>query len=160
MSAARPAQPPADPVAGRSGMPTSARVAVGLLAAIGVLLLLSALLTWGGREGVVEAYLRSQPGATRAEGERLVLLNVFQGLVFGVPAVVAAWSVTRRRAWSRWTGVVTCVLLALLTVWTSVAARGVAVSSLLLLVLCAGAASSLLAATTASWTQSGARDRG
>jgi hypothetical protein len=159
MSAAGPAQPPAGPASGRSGMPTSARVAVGLLAAIGVLLLLSALLTWGGRDGVVEAYLRSQPDATRAEGDRLVLLNVVQGLVFGVPAVVSAWFVTRRHAWARWSGTVTCGLLALLTVWTSVAARGVAVTSLLLIVLCAGAVSSLLAATTAAWTQTGAGSR-
>jgi len=159
MSAARP-QPPAGPAAGRSGMPTSARVAVGLLTGIGVLLLLSALLTWGGRAGVVDAYLRSRPDATRADGERLVLLNVVQGLGFGVPAVVSAWFVTRRHAWARWAGTATCVLLALLTVWTSVAARGVAVSSLLLIVLCIAAVSSLLAPTTAAWTQTGARSRG
>ena len=160
MSAARPAQPPARPAAGRSGMPPSARVAVGLLTAIGVLLLLSALLTWGGRDGVVDAYLRSQPGATRADGDRLVLLNVVQGLVFGVPAVVSAWFVTRRHAWARWSGTATCGLLALLTVWTSVAARGVAVTSLLLVVLCMAAVSSLLVPPTAAWTQNGARSRG
>jgi len=160
MSAARPAQPPADAAAGRPGMPTSARVAVGLLAVIGVLLLLSALLTWGGRDGVVDAYLRSRPDATRADGDRLVLLNVVQGLVFGVPAVVSAWFVTRRHAWDRWAGVSTCGVLALLAVWSSVTAGGVAVTSLLLIVLCVGAVSSLLAATTAAWTQTGARGRG
>ena len=90
----------------------------------------------------------------------MVLLNVVQGLVFGVPAVVSAWFVTRRHAWARWAGVATCGLLALLTVWTSVAAGGVAVTSLLLIVLCMGAVSSLLAATTATWTQTGARSRG
>jgi hypothetical protein len=160
MSAARPSQPAAGPATDRSGMPTPARVAVGLLAAIGVLLMLSALLTWGGRDGVVDAYLRSQPDATRADGDRLVLLNVVQGLVFGVPAVVSAWFVTRRHAWARWAGVATCGLLALLTVWTSVAARGVAVTSLLLIVLCTAAVSSLLAAPTATWTRTGARSSG
>jgi hypothetical protein len=159
MSAARPAQPPTDPAAGPPGMPTSARVAVVLLAVVGALLLLSALLTWGGREGVVDQYLRSQPDATRADGDRLVLLNVVQGLVFGVPAVVSAWFVARRHGWARWAGVVTCGLLALLTVWLSAGTGGIAVSSLLLLVLCVGAVSSLLAATTAAWIRSGAHDR-
>jgi hypothetical protein len=159
MSAARPAQPPVDPAARPPGMPTSARVAVVLLAVIGGLLLLSALLTWGGREGVVDAYLRSQPDATRTDGDRLVLLNVVQGLLVGVPAVVAAWFVARRQAWARWAGVVTCGLLALLTVWLSAGTGGIAVTSLLLLVLCVGAVSSLLAPTTAAWTQAGGRRR-
>ena len=153
MSAARPAQPSADPAAGPPGMPTSARVAVVVLAVVGALLLLSALLTWGGRDGVVEAYLRSQPDATRAAGERLVLLNVLQGVVFGVPALVSAVFLARRHGWARWAGVVTCGLLALLTLWVSVGAGGIPVSSLLLLVLCAAAVSSLLAATTAAWTK-------
>ena len=152
MSAARPARTPADPPAGPPATPTSARVAVVLLAVIGVLLLLSALLTWLGREGVVQTYLRSQPDAARAEGERLVLLNVLQGVLFGVPAVVSAWAVSRRHGWARWAGVVTCSLLALLTLWLSTGAGGIAVTSLLLLVLCIGAVSSLLAPTTAAWT--------
>jgi hypothetical protein len=159
MNAARPAQPPADRAAGPPGMPPSARVAIALLAVVGALLLLSALLTWGGRDGVVDAYLRSRPDATRADGDRLVLLNVVQGLVLGVPAVVSAWFLARRHGWARWAGVATCGLLALLTVWSSVAARGVAISSLLLLVLCVAAVSSLLAPTTTAWTGSGARDR-
>jgi hypothetical protein len=55
--------------------------------------------------------------------------------------------------------VVTCGLLALLTLWMSVGAGGIPVSSLLLLVLCVAAVSSLLAATTAGWTRAGARGR-
>jgi hypothetical protein len=160
MSAARPTQPPADRAAGPPGAPPSARVAIALLAVVGALLLLSALLTWGGRDGVVEAYLRSRPDATRADGDRLVLLNVVQGLVLGVPAVVSAWFLARRHGWARWAGVATCGLLALVTVWSSVAARGVAISSLLLLVLCVAAVSSLLAPTTAAWAQAAARGRG
>ena len=154
MSAARPAQPPADQA---SGMPPSARVAVILLAVIGLLLLVSAGLTWGGRTGVVDQYVRSRPGATRAEGNSLVVRNVVQGLVFGIPAVVTAWFVPRRKAWARWGGVVTCGLLAVLTVVLSAQAGGIAVTSLLLVVFCVGAVSSLLAPSTAAWTRSAAR---
>lgn len=157
MSAAHPAPPPADPAAGPPAMPPSARVAVVLLTVVGALLLVSALLTWGGRDGVVDSYLRSQPEATRTDGDRLVLLNVAQGLLFGVPAVVSAGFLARRHGWARWAGVVTCGLLALLTVYLSVGTGGIPASSLLLLVLCIGAVSSLLAATTAAWTRSGAR---
>ena len=126
-----------------------------LLAVVGGLLLLSALLTWGGRDGVIEQYLRTQPGATRADGERLVLLNVGQGLLLGVLAAVSAGFLARRRGWARWTGLVACGLLALLTVWVSAGLGGITASSLLLLVLCVGAVSSLLAPTTAGWTRSG-----
>ena len=136
-------------------MPASARVSVALLAVVGVLLLVSALLTWGGRSGVVEQYLRAQPGATRADAERLVLLNVGQGLLLGALATVSAWFLARRHGWARWTGLAACGLLVLLTVWVSAGVGGITVSSLLLLVLCVGAASSLLAPTTAGWTRSG-----
>lgn len=136
-------------------MPASVRVSVTLLAVVGGLLLSSALLTWGGRDGVVEQYLRAQPGATRADGERLVLLNVGQGLLLGVLAAVSALFLARRHGWARWTGVVGCGLLALLTVWVSAGVGGITVSSLLLLVLCVGAVSSLLAPTTAGWTRAG-----
>ena len=154
MSGARPAQPPASPAPDRPGMPPSARVSIVLLAVLAALLLTSALLTWGGREGVVEQYLRSQPGATRADADRLVLVNVVQGLVFGVLAAASAWALARRRPWGRWAGAATCGLLALLTVWVSVGVGGIPVTSLLLVVLCAGAVSSLLARTTADWTRS------
>lgn len=140
-------------------MPPPARVAVILLAVVGTLLLLNALLTWGGRAGVVEAYLRSQPDATRADADRLVLLSVGQGVLFGVPAVVSAWALARGRGWARWAGVVTTGLLALVTLWLSVDAGGVAVSSLLLLVFCVAAVTCLLVPATAGWTRSGARHR-
>lgn len=153
MSDARPAQPPASPAPDRSGMPPSARVSVVLLAVVAVLLLTSALLTWAGREGVVEQYLRSQPGATRVDADRLVFLNVVQGLVFGGLAAVSAWALARRHEWGRWAGVATCGLLGLLTVWLSVGVGGIAVTSLLLVVICVGVVSSLLARTTAGWTR-------
>src|SRR5688500_5369322 len=107
MSGARPAQPPASPAPDRPGMPPSARVSVVLLAVVAALLLTSALLTWGGREGVVEQYLRSQPDATRADADRLVLVNVVQGLLLGALAAVSAWALSRRHAWGRWAGVAT-----------------------------------------------------
>jgi hypothetical protein len=134
-------------------MPPSVRVSVVLLAVVAALLLTSALLTWGGREGVVESYLRSQPGATRADADRVVLVNVVQGLVFGMLAALSAAFLARRHEWGRWAGVATCALLGLLTVWLSVGVGGIAVTSLLLIVLCVGTVSSLLARTTAAWTR-------
>jgi hypothetical protein len=136
-------------------MPPSARVSVVLLAVLAALLLSSALLTWGGRGGVVEQYLRSQPDATRADADRLVLLNVLQGLGFGVLAAVSAAFLARRREWARWAGAATCGLLGLLTVWLSVGVGGIAVTSLMLVVLCVSAVSSLLVRTTAAWTRAG-----
>jgi hypothetical protein len=155
MSGAHPAKSPGSPAPSPSGMPPSARVSVVLLAVLAVLLLTSALLTLGGRDGVVEQYLRSQPEATRADADRFLLLIVLQGLGFGGLAAVSAAFLARRREWARWAGAATCGLLGLLTIWLSVGVGGIAITSLLLVVLCAGAVSSLLVRTTAAWTRAG-----
>jgi len=139
-------------------MPLSARMAVGVLAGLAVLLLLNALFTFLARDAVVDTFARAQPDSPRSDAEQIVLVNLVQATVFGVLAAVSAWALSQRRGWGRWTGLATSVLLGLITLGATFLAGGVAVSTLLVLVLCISAVVSLLARTTAAWT-AGPRSR-
>ena len=139
-------------------MPLSARMAVGVLAGLAVLLLLNALFTFLARDAVVDTFARAQPDSPRSDAEQIVLVNLVQATVFGVLAAVSAWALSQRRGWGRWTGLATSVLLGLITLGATFLAGGVAVSTLLVLVLCISAVVSLLARTTAAWT-TGPRNR-
>ena len=139
-------------------MPLSARMAVGVLAGLAVLLRLNALFTFLARDAVVDTFARAQPDQPRSTAEQIVLINLVQATVFGVLAAVSAWAVSQRRVWGRWTGLATGVLLLLITLGATLLAGGVAVSTLLVLVLCIAAVVSLLARTTAAWT-TGPRSR-
>ena len=123
------------------------------------LLLLNALFTLLARDAVVDALLDADADLSRSGAEQTVLVNLLQAAVFGVLAAVSAWALSRRRAWGRWAGIVVSVLLALVTLGSTLLTGGIAVSSMLLLVLCAAAATSLFARTTAAWTGSGAPAR-
>jgi hypothetical protein len=140
-------------------MPVSARVAVGVLAALAVLLLLGALVTVAARDAVVDSLAASRAGEPRSDAEQVVLLNLLQSVVFGLLAGVSAVFLARGRAWARWTGATAAVLLGLITLGATLITGGVAVSSLLVLVLSAAAAASLLARTTAAWSPRSARSR-
>ena len=139
-------------------MPLSARMAVGVLAGLAVLLLLNALFTFLARDAVVDTFAHAQPDQPRSTAEQIVLIYLVQATDFGVPAAVSAWAVSQRRVWGRWTGLATGVLLLLITLGATLLAGGVAVSTLLVLVLCIAAVVSLLARTTAAWT-TGPRSR-
>jgi hypothetical protein len=136
---------------GAPGMPVSVRVAVGLLAVLAALLLLSAALTWFGREGVVDRFVTAQPELQRADVTRFVVFGLLRDLVLGVVGAAAAWGLTRRAGWARWAGLAVVAFLGLLSLLLTVSAGGASALSLLLLVLCAGAATSLLAGSTRSW---------
>ena len=56
-------------------MPTSARVAVGLMGTLAVLLLLYSAITWLGREGLAEAIGRAQPEMSADEAARYVIVS-------------------------------------------------------------------------------------
>jgi hypothetical protein len=142
------------------GMPVSVRVAAGLLGVLAGLLVLSAALTWFGREGVVDRFLGAQPGLTRAEVSRFVVTGLLRDLVVGLVSAAAAVWLTRRRAWARWAGAAVAAFLGLLTLMSAVGAGGASVFSLLLVVLCVGAITSLLARTTATWAPMRPRGRG
>ncbi|KGH46118.1 MULTISPECIES: hypothetical protein [Modestobacter] len=149
--------PPSGPA--RPETPVSVKVSIGVLAALALLLLLNALLTFVVRDTVIDTLADAQPGSPRSDAERAVLLNLVQAVVFGVLAAVSAVFLARGRAWARWTGLAVSLPLGLLTLGATFLTGGVAASSLLVLVLCAAAATSLLARTTAAWASSGPRSR-
>ncbi len=140
-------------------MPLSARMSVGLLVGLAVLLLLNGLFTLLARDAVVDAFVRAQPDSPRSDAERIVLITLVQAAVFGGLAAVSAAGLARRHNWARWAGLATSAALGLVTLAATFLAGGVAVSTLLLLVLCAAAVASLAARTTAAWT-AGPRSRG
>lgn len=132
------------------------RVAVIAMAVLGVLLLASSLLTWFGRETVVDRFVTAQPELSRADVTRFLLLGLARDLLVGLVAVGSAIGVSRRWGPARWTGVAATLFLGLLTLFSVVSAGGTTPYSLLVVVLCAASASSLLARTTAEWAPTGA----
>jgi hypothetical protein len=151
---------PAGPAQTGPDMPLSARMAVGLLTGLAVLLLLNALVTFVARDAVVDAFADAQPGSPRSDAEQIVLINLLQAVVSGVLAAVSAVGLARRRSWGRWAGLVVSAALGLITLGATLLSGGLAVSTLLVLVLCAAAVASLLARSTAAWTATGPRSRG
>jgi hypothetical protein len=139
-------------------MPVSAKVSVGVLAALAVLLLLNALFTALAYDAVVDAFADARPGSPRSDSVRTVQLSLLEAVVFGGLSAVAAWSLPRRRGWARLTGLAAVGGLGAITLVGAVV-TGLAVSSLLVLVLCAAAVASLVAPTTAAWAPAGPRSR-
>ena len=135
--------------AGPAQKPPSVHVAVGLLAALAALLVLYAVITFLGRDGVVQA-LRTA-GLDRDDAEQFVVVNLTSSLVLGVAYVVSAVAVERGRSWGRWTGVAAAAVLAVLVLSSMLTAGGVSAISLLQLVLAVSAVASLLAGTTRDW---------
>jgi hypothetical protein len=140
-------------------MPVSARVAVGVLAGLAVLLLLSAVVTASAWDAVVDALADGRSGSARSDAEQAVRVNLAQSVVFGLLMAVSAAFLTQGRSWARWTGLAASVALGLVTLAVTVFAGGLAVTSQLVLVLCAAATASLLTRTTAAWTRPGPRSR-
>ena len=132
-------------------MPTSARVGVGLMAALGAMLLLYAAITWLGRDGIAQAVGRARPDLSPDEAARYVIVSALPYLVVGVVLVVSAWFLPQRRSWARWTGVAGSILLTGLMLLGIVSVGGMTPISLLVLVLAVAAVTSLLARPTAAW---------
>src|SRR3712207_8577120 len=59
-------------------MPTSVKVSIGVLAALGVLLLLSSLVTAAAFDRVVDAVADAQPDSPRSDAEATVQVNLAQ----------------------------------------------------------------------------------
>jgi hypothetical protein len=132
-------------------MPPSVRVATIAMGVLAALLLVNAGLLWYGFDVTVERIANETKNVTEDEARRFVLLALIPYLVIGLVLALAAWFLPRRQAWARWIGLAASVLLALLMVFSVVAARGISVSSLLLFVLSVAAATSLLARSTGTW---------
>ena len=139
-------------------MPVPVKVSIGVLAAIGLLLLLNGLLTALLFDDVVDAFADAQPGSPRSDAVQQVQVNLAQAAVFGGLGLVAAVGLAKRRGWARFTGLAVGVGLGVLTLIGALVA-GLAPTSLLVIVLCAAAVTSLLAPATAAWAPSGARSR-
>ena len=125
------------------------RVAIALLATLSLLLLIYVTMTSLGRERLLATLTES--GLSRAEAERYLLINSTAPLVLGLLHGLSVAGLAAHRSWSRWTGLASSVVLALLILSTMLTAGGVTVVSLLLLVLSVSAAASLVAATTRDW---------
>ena len=134
-----------------SVMPVSVRVAAITMGLLAALLLVNAGLLWYGFDVTVDRVVRQGTGITAAEARRFVLLALIPYLVIGLILALAAWFLPRRQPWARWIGLAASFVLALLTLFSMIAAGGVTVSALLLFVLSAAAATSLIARTTGGW---------
>jgi hypothetical protein len=132
-------------------MPTSVRVAVIAMAVIAALLLSNAAFLWIGFDTAVDRIVEEAEDFTRDEARQFVILSLVPNLVLGLVLVLAAVFVPRRQPWARWIGLAASGLLALLTLFQVLAARGITVASLLLLVLSIAAVTSLVAKTTGAW---------
>jgi len=132
-------------------MPVSVRVAAITMGVLAALLLVNAGLLWYGFDVTVDRIVREGNGISAAEAGRFVLLALIPYLLIGLILALAAWFLPRRQPWSRWLGLAGSVVLALLTLFSMIAAGGVTVSALLLFVLSAAAVTSLLARTTGTW---------
>ena len=148
------------PASSTSAMPTPAKVAVGVLAGLAVLLLLSSLVTVAAWDAVVDALADGQPDSPRSDSEQAVRINLAQSVAFGLLAAISAFSLARGRAWARWSGIAATGLLGLITLGATVLLGGVSVSSLLVLVLCLAGITSLAARPTAAWVRSDPRSVG
>ena len=130
-------------------MPTATRVAVLLLALLGVLLLLNAALTWYGQEAVIDRLVDS--GVDQAEAAQTLLLFGLAYAVIGGTAVISAAFLPQRRSWARQCGVLVTSLLAVLTLLSILLAAAASALSLLLLVCSLAALTSLLSRPTKDW---------
>jgi hypothetical protein len=142
--------PNPSPVGPPPVMPASARVAVGVMAVLALLLLSNGALLWFGYDAAVDR-IAEEADVSRAEAERFVLLSLVPYLVLGVVLLVAAIAVARRQGWARWVGVAATGLLAVMTVLSVLATGRATAPSLLLLVLSIAGLTSLLAGTTRAW---------
>jgi hypothetical protein len=134
-----------------SVMPASVRVAAITMGVLAALLLVNAGLLWYGFDVTVDRIVDEGNDITRADARRFVLLALIPYLVIGLILALSAWFLPRRQPWARWIGLAASFVLALLTLFSVVAAGGITVSSLLLFVLSVAAVTSLLARTTGTW---------
>jgi hypothetical protein len=132
-------------------MPTSARVAVGLLGTLAALLLLYSAITWLGRDGLTEAVARARPEMSADDAARYVLVSALPYLILGVMLAVSAVFLPLRRAWARWMGLGSAFLLAAMMLLGMASIGGVTAVSLFVLVLAVAAVTSLAARPTVAW---------
>jgi hypothetical protein len=134
----------------RPVMPASIRVAAITMGVLAALLLVDGGLTWYAYRTVI-ARLVDAGSVSRAEAEQTVTTLLVIHLLLGLVLALAAWFLPRRQAWARWVGLAASALLALMTLFSMLAAGGSTVSALLLFVLSAAAVTSLIARSSGTW---------
>ena len=130
-------------------MPTPTRVAVILLALLGVLLLATAALIWVRQEQYIDDLVRA--GADRASAGQTALLWLVAYAVIGLSALVAAAFLPLRRTWARQVGLLVASLLVAITLLSAVLTGGITSTSLLVLVAGLAAFTSLFSRQTKEW---------
>jgi hypothetical protein len=137
-----------------AGMPASVRVGAIVMGVLAALLLTYAALLWYSFDATVRQVADATRGVSEDAARRFVLTLLIPCLLLGVLLGLAAWFLPRRQAWSRWIGVAASVLLALMMLFSMVAAGGISILPLLLFILAAVAIRSLLARSTGTWVPS------
>lgn len=132
-------------------MPTSARVAVALMGTLAALLLLYSAITWLGREGLAQAVARARPELSADDAARFVLVTALPYFILGVMLAISALFLPRRRAWARWTGLGSAVLLAGMMLLSMAAVGGITPISLFVVILAVAVITSLAARPTVAW---------
>jgi hypothetical protein len=130
--------------------PTSARVAVAVMATLAVLLLLYVVVTSLGRDQLA-ATLAASTGVSRSEAERAVLVSLWPYATMGLLLLAGAVFLPRGRRWAQWAGLAGSGALAALTLLSAFAAGASTPVSVLLLVLSLAAITSLAARPTTAW---------
>jgi hypothetical protein len=148
------AKPAAEGTPAASPKPTSVRVAVGVMALLGVLMLINATLLGLGFSTAVDRLVEAGGDVSRDAASSFVLTSLLSNLLLGLLLVVSAIFLPRRQPWARWTGLIGVSVLGLLTLFQVLAAGAVSVVSLLVVVLSAAGVASLVARTTTAWVPS------
>ena len=138
------------PVA-KQPMPTPTKVAVILLALLGVLLLLNALLTWVGQEVIIDQIVET--GADRDAAAQSVLLFMLAYGVIGLSSLLASIFLPRRRRWAGQVGVLTTSLLVVMTLFSVITGGVISPIGLLVLVGAIAGLTSLVSRQTKDWVQ-------
>ena len=134
----------------KAPMPTATKVAVVLLALLGVFLLLNSLLTWAAQEVLVEQIVEASGVDPDAAARQLLLFLLAYG-VLGLAAVLAAAFLPRQRRWARLVGILVAGLMTVITLYVVVTSGGVTPLGLLVLVITVATVTSLFSAQTKEW---------
>jgi hypothetical protein len=132
-------------------MPTATRVAVILLALLGVLLFANAVLTWVAQETIIDQIVET--GVERDAAAQSVLLFMLAYAVIGISSLLAAIFLPRRRNWARQVGVLTTSLLVVMTLFSIVTGGAISPIGLLVLVSAIAGLTSLVSRQTKDWVR-------
>ena len=110
-------------------MPTPTRIAVILLALLGVLLLANALVTWLSQETLIDQIEKT--GVERDAAAQSVLLFLIAYVIIGLSALMASIFLPRRRNWARQVGILTTSLLVVMSVIATASGSGISIVGLL-----------------------------